>query len=117
VALRCLLVDDNEQFLDSATRLLESQGLDVVGRASTGREALRLAGDLAPDVVLVDVQLGQEDGVELARRLTEPPRPLRVILISIHSEEELDDLIAGGPAVGFLPKTALGADAIAALLD
>jgi DNA-binding NarL/FixJ family response regulator len=89
--LRCLLVDDNEQFLASATRLLESQGLDVVGRAFSGAEALRRAQELAPEVVLVDVQLGEE--------------------------EELEDLIADSPAVGFLPKAALGADAILALLD
>jgi two-component system, NarL family, nitrate/nitrite response regulator NarL len=117
VALRCLLVDDNEQFLASATRLLASQGLDVVGRAFSGAEALRLAQELAPEVVLVDVQLGEEDGVDLARRLTAAPGSPSVVLISSHPEEELEDLIADSPAVGFLPKAALGADAILALLD
>jgi two-component system, NarL family, nitrate/nitrite response regulator NarL len=117
VALRCLLVDDNEQFLASATRLLESQGLDVVGGASSGGDALRLAHELAPEVVLVDVQLGEEDGVDLARRLTTVSGSPRVVLISSHSEEELQDLIAESPTVGFLPKMALSADAIAALLD
>jgi two-component system nitrate/nitrite response regulator NarL len=117
VALRCLLVDDNEQFLASATRLLESQGLDVVGGASSGGDALRLAHELAPEVVLVDVQLGEEDGVDLARRLTTVFGSLRVVLISSHSEVELEDLIAESPAVGFLSKTALSADAISALLD
>lgn len=117
VALRCLLVDDNEQFLRSATRLLESQGLDVVGRAFSGAEAVRLAHELMPEVILVDVQLGEEDGVDLARRLTALPGSSRVVLISSHSEEELEDLIADSPAAGFLPKAALGAEAILALLD
>jgi CheY-like chemotaxis protein len=115
--LRCLLVDDNEQFLASATRLLEAQGLVVVGRASSAGEALGLARELAPEVALVDVQLGHEDGFDLARRLAAGPRSLRVILISTHAEEELEDLIAESPAVGFLPKAVLSADAILALLD
>jgi DNA-binding NarL/FixJ family response regulator len=115
--LRCLLVDDNEQFLASATRLLESQGLEVVGGASTGAEALRLAEELAPEIALVDVQLGEEDGFGLARRLTAVSRPPRVVLISTHAEDELEDLIAESPAVGFLPKSALSATAILALLD
>jgi DNA-binding NarL/FixJ family response regulator len=91
--------------------------MDVVGCASSGGEALRLAYELAPEVVLIDVQLGEEDGIGLARRLTADSRSARVILISTHSREELEDLISDGPAVGFLPKTALSADAILALLD
>jgi two-component system, NarL family, nitrate/nitrite response regulator NarL len=116
VALRCLIVDDSEEFLDSASRLLSAQGLEVVGRASSGAEAVRLVRTLAPDVALVDVQLADEDGLEVTRRLVADARETRVILISTHSENELAELIAGSPAVGFLPKAALGADAIAELL-
>ena len=116
MALRCLIVDDNEVFLASASRLLCAQGVDVVGRASSGAEALRLARQLQPDVALVDVQLGGEDGLELARRLAANAEATRIILISTHSKDELGDLLADSPAVGFLPKPALGADAIAKLL-
>jgi DNA-binding NarL/FixJ family response regulator len=116
VALRCLIVDDSEEFLDSASRLLSAQGLEVVGRASSGVEAVRLVATLRPDVVLVDVRLGDEDGLEVARRIAADARETRIILISTHSEDELAELIAGSPAVGFLPKAALGADAIAELL-
>jgi two-component system nitrate/nitrite response regulator NarL len=117
VGLRCLIVDDSEEFLDSASRLLSAQGLDVVGRASSGAEALRLAQVLEPDVTLVDVQLGDEDGLELTRRLAANTRTARIILISTHSENELAELIAASPAVGFLSKAALDANAIAALLS
>jgi DNA-binding NarL/FixJ family response regulator len=117
VALRCLLVDDNEAFLASASRLLEAQGLEVVGRATSGDEAMRLAETLLPDVVLVDVQLGEEDGLELARQLGSRFSSLPVVLISTHTRDDLADLIAETPAVGFLPKTGLTADAITALLD
>ena len=114
--MRCLIVDDNEEFLDSASRLLSAQGLEVVGVATSGAEAVRLAQTLGPDVALVDVQLGDEDGLEVARRLAADAPRTRIIVISTHSENELAELIVGSPAVGFLPKTALGADAIAELL-
>jgi len=116
VALRCLIVDDSEAFLASAARLLCAQGLDVVARASSGAQALQLARQLHPDLALVDVQLGGEDGVELARRLAATAKTTQVILISSHSKDELGELVADSPAVGFLPKPALGADAIAKLL-
>jgi two-component system nitrate/nitrite response regulator NarL len=116
VALRCLIVDDNEEFLDSASRLLAAQGLEVVGRASSGAEAVRLVRTLGPDVALVDVQLGDEDGLEVTRRLAADARETQIILISTHSENELAELIVGCPAVGFLAKAALGAHAIAEIL-
>jgi two-component system, NarL family, nitrate/nitrite response regulator NarL len=116
VGLRCMVVDDNQEFLDSALRLLSAQGLDVVGCASSGADALRLAQALEPDVALVDVQLGEEDGLELTRRLAATTPRTRIILISTHSENELAELIAASPAVGFLSKAALGANAIAQLL-
>jgi two-component system, NarL family, nitrate/nitrite response regulator NarL len=116
VAVRCLIVDDNEEFLASASRLLESQGVDVAGSASTGEEALRLAGSLMPDVVLVDVELGEEDGVELALKLREAVPSTRVVLISAYERDEIDDLVKPTRAVGFLPKRSLSASAIAELL-
>jgi two-component system nitrate/nitrite response regulator NarL len=116
VALRCLLIDDNEAFLASASRLLESQGLHVVGRATSGAEAMRLAEALQPDVLLVDVQLGDEDGLELARHLGSARPASRVVLISSHTRDDVADLIAETPAAGFLPKGALSAAAIAELL-
>ena len=116
MALRCLIVDDNQEFLDSASRLLSAQGLEIVGAATSGAEAVRLVHALGPDVALVDVQLGDEDGLEVTRRLAAEARGTRTILISTHPEDELAELIVGSPAVGFLPKTALGADAIAEML-
>jgi two-component system nitrate/nitrite response regulator NarL len=116
MALRCLLVDDNEAFLASASRLLESQGLRVVGRAVSSADAMGLAEALQPDVVLVDVQLGDEDGLELARRLGSERPASRVVLISSHTRDDMADLIAETPAAGFLSKAALSAAAIAELL-
>ena len=116
--MRCLIVDDSPHFLDAARGLLERQGVTVVGVASTSVEALRRAVELRPDVTLLDIDLGGESGLELAWRLhgqgDHVPTP--VILISTHAEQDYAELIAASPAIGFLPKTALSADAIRGLL-
>jgi DNA-binding NarL/FixJ family response regulator len=116
--LRCLIVDDSPPFLDAARALLERQGVTVVGVASSSDEALARAGELRPDVTLVDIDLGGESGLELARRLhgQAGPPPAPVILISTHAEQDYAELIAASPAIGFLPKTALSGDAIRGLL-
>ena len=119
MTLRCVIVDDSARFVVAARSLLERQGMTVLGAASTGAEALRLAGELHPDVVLVDIDLGGESGLELAKRLARQPDqpPAPVILISTHSEEDYVDLLADSPAVGFLSKAVLSAGAIRDLLD
>lgn len=89
----------------------------VVGVASTGAQALRLAEELQPDVTLVDIDLGEESGLAVARRLAGPATPTPVILVSTHAEEDFAALIAASPAIGFLPKISLSADAIQAMLD
>jgi DNA-binding NarL/FixJ family response regulator len=116
---RCLIVDDNPGFLDAARRLLERQGVAVVGVASTSATALRYVERLRPDVALIDIDLGGESGFELARRLHREAGSdgSRVILVSSHGEQDYAELIAASPAVGFLPKTALSALAIHELLD
>lgn len=116
MALRCLIVDDSEEFLGAARGLLVAQGLEIVGLASSGADALRLAETLQPDVVLVDVQLGDEDGLAIAERLDARAPATRIVLISTHSEDDLAELIADSPAAGFLSKTALSAAAIARLV-
>jgi DNA-binding NarL/FixJ family response regulator len=119
VAITVLIVDDNAQFLDAARVLLQREGLTVAGVASTGAEALRQVSDLRPEVVLVDVLLGDESGLELAQRLVEYGRSggATVILISTHAEDDLADLIAASPASGFLQKAELSADAVRRIID
>jgi DNA-binding NarL/FixJ family response regulator len=105
--IRCLIVDDNRPFLDAARLLLEREGVAVVGAATTSAEALRLEEELQPDVVLVDIRLGDESGFDLARRLNGT-----VILISTHAQREYADEIAASPAAGFIPKVELSASAV-----
>lgn len=117
-ALRCVIVDNNRRLLESASSLLESQGVSVVGVATTSREAVSLIEELRPDVILVDIVLGSESGFELVRRVAAPSEAgcRRAILISTHDEEDFADLIAASPAAGFLRKADMSAASIRRLL-
>jgi DNA-binding NarL/FixJ family response regulator len=110
VQIRCLIVDDNERFLEAARLLLEREGLTVVGTATTSAAALRLEAELRPDVALVDIRLGEESGFDLAGRLG-----VTVILISTYEQSEYAEEIAASPAAGFIPKARLSAAAVARL--
>ncbi len=94
--------------------MLERQGMVVVGVAANGTEALRQARELSPDVALVDISLGEESGFDVGRQIT--PHVGSVILISSQDEDDYTELIAASPAVGFLSKARLSADAIRQLV-
>lgn len=115
--LRFLIVDDSRRFRNVARGLLERDGAAVVALAADSAEALRRVVQLRPDVVLVDIDLGGESGLELARRLHDQAGGVRVILISTRAEQDYAELIAASPAVGFLSKVQLSAAAIQRLLD
>jgi DNA-binding NarL/FixJ family response regulator len=115
--LRSVIVDDNTRFLAAARDLLEREGLEVVGVASNIDEATRLADALRPDVWLVDIDLGDESGFDLARLLVGPTKQSpRVVLISAYPERDFADMIADSPAIGFVPKPEISAARIRALL-
>jgi DNA-binding NarL/FixJ family response regulator len=117
--LRCLIVDDNASFREEMRGLLAEQGLDVVGGAESGAEAFRQIAELGPDVALIDIDLGEESGLEVARRLRERPGQLavpHVILISTHGEAEYADLIEASSAIGFLAKIDVSAATIRQML-
>ena len=118
VRLRCLIVDDNESFLEIAAASLAGDDLDVLGTATTSADALRKVAEQQPDVVLVDINLGKESGFELARNLVErfPQLASGVVLISTRAEQDFGGLIEASPAAGFVPKTRLSAKAVRELV-
>jgi CheY-like chemotaxis protein len=117
--LRCLIVDDSPRFVDAARGLLELEGVEVVGVASTGTEAIQRIQELRPDVTLLDIDLGAESGFEVARRLHQLANNAAapVVLISTHAEQDYADLIAASPVLGFLAKSDLSAGAVRNLLE
>jgi DNA-binding NarL/FixJ family response regulator len=118
MSLRAVIVDDSAEFVRAARALLERAGITVVASASTGAEAVRSVDEHDPDVVLVDIGLGQESGFDVAVQLSRVTgRHGRVILISAQAEQDLEDLVHASPAIGFVSKSRFSAHAIIELLD
>jgi len=114
VATTILIVDDSASFRESARSLLEAEGFEVVGEAENGVAALRLAKELNPDVVLLDVQLPDFDGFEVADRLRKLDPPPEVILTS--SRDDYGPLIPASAARAFVRKDELSGDALVSAL-
>ena len=115
--LTCLIVDDSPPFFEAAQELLADDGVTVVGFAATADEAVHETLALAPDVVLVDIDLGTESGFDVAQRLSGLPQGgPPVVLISAESGSELAELVDVSGALGFVSKTDLSGDAIRKLL-
>jgi CheY-like chemotaxis protein len=112
--MRCVIVDDNRSFLDAAVRLLERQGISVVAVATSIAEGHHCVQDLRPDVVLIDINLGQESGFDLVEKIHRDGSGAAVptILISTHAEEDFAELISASAALAFIPKAALSGAAI-----
>jgi DNA-binding NarL/FixJ family response regulator len=105
--IRLLIVDNHTLFRQGLVSLLQSEpGLQVIGEAAGGEEALKLAQELQPDVVLMDVKMPGMDGVEATRRLLEAMPHARVLMLTVSEEEEnLFAAIQAG-ARGYILKNA-----------
>jgi DNA-binding NarL/FixJ family response regulator len=111
--VRVLIVDDQEPFRRAmATVVSATEGFTVVGSVTTGEESLVAAGELSPDLVLMDVNLPGIDGVEATRRLVSEPNPPLVVLLSTYDEDQVD--AAGCGAASYIPKAAFGPDRLSA---
>jgi DNA-binding NarL/FixJ family response regulator len=117
VTARVLIVDDHAGFRASARRLLELEGYRVVGEAESGASALDAAGALRPDVVLLDVQRPDLDGIEVCDRLLARAERPAIVLTSAREPAELGPRLTTCGAAGFIAKAALSGESLAALLD
>jgi len=114
--VRVLIVDDHPSFRASARKLLESDGYEVVGEVADGEEAIRAAEALHPDVVLLDVQLPDIDGFQVAERLAALDRAPEVILTSSRDGSDYGSCVEDSGARGFVPKAELSGAALSLLL-
>jgi DNA-binding NarL/FixJ family response regulator len=113
---RVLIVDDNGAFRAAERQLLERAGFSVVAEADSGGGGVEEAKAHGPDVAIVDVQLPDFDGFEVAARLSELETAPRVILVSSLDGADFGALVAGSSALGFVPKDELSASLVNALL-
>lgn len=113
---RLLIVDDNPDFRRLARRLLLNEGYDVVGVAADGSEALASVGRLAPDVVLLDVNLPDGSGFELAARLARERPGIALLLTSTRGRQDFERLAIQTGALGFVSKHDLSGPELARLL-
>jgi DNA-binding NarL/FixJ family response regulator len=88
----------------------------VAGTASTRVDSVRQVDALCPDVVLIDIRLGEDSGFNTARELAEGGSRAALIMISTHAEADYADLLAESPVTGFLPKAELSGQAIRRIL-
>jgi DNA-binding NarL/FixJ family response regulator len=111
-----LIVDDHPSFRATARTLLEAEGFLVVDEAADGAEALAKTKELRPDLVLLDVQLPDLDGFEVARRLAENGSSPAIVLVSSRDAADYGELVDACGARGFVPKGELTGAALRALL-
>ena len=114
--MRLLIVDDHAEFRDSASALLDGEGISVVGSVGTGEEALSEVNRLGPDVVLLDIQLPGLDGFAIAERLAALADSPAVILISSRTRRSYGSRIDNAPVRGFLAKHELSNESLKSLL-
>jgi DNA-binding NarL/FixJ family response regulator len=111
-----LIVDDHPSFRASARALLEAEGFEVIGEAADGQSAIEAVLELRPDVVLLDVQLPDRTGFEVASQITRNGTAVDVVLVSSRDGSDYGPLVAESGASGFVPKAELSGARIAALL-
>ncbi len=112
MSVRVLIVDDQEPFRMAARMVVEAtEGFEVVGEAETGEDSVRMARELAPDLVLMDVNLPGINGLEATRRiLTDARGSTTVLLLSTYEEEEYAPRAAECGAAAYIPKAVFGPD-------
>jgi DNA-binding NarL/FixJ family response regulator len=111
-----LIVDDHAAFRTSARALLQAEGFDVIGEATDGAEAVEAVAVLRPEIVLLDIQLPDIDGLTVAEQLAAGPHPPAVVLISSRDAAAYGPRLRDTPARGFIAKSGLSGEALAALI-
>jgi two-component system response regulator EvgA len=116
VATTLLIVDDHPSFRTNARELLEAEGFEVVGEAEDGASGLAAIGELCPDVVLLDVQLPDMNGFEVASKVTANGSRSAIVLVSSRDGSDFGPLVLESGARGFIPKGELSGERLTALL-
>ena len=112
---RLLLADDHRMLRDSLRRSMEENGFDVVGEAGDGAEAVQLAQELRPDVVLMDVSMPNLDGVEATRQISRLVPDAQIVMLTMHADGEVMARAIQAGAIGYLVKDCAITDVVSAV--
>ncbi len=104
MSLRLMLVDDHRMLREGLRRALEAEGFIVVGEASDGHEALKMALERKPDVILMDVSMPDIDGIEATRAIMQADARQRIVMLTMHMDRDIIDRAIKAGAVGYLTK-------------
>jgi two-component system response regulator DegU len=115
VTIRLMLADDHRMLREGLSRSMSEQGFDVVGEAGDGEQAVKLAEQLRPDVVLMDVTMPEMDGVEATRQIRASLPNIRVVMLTMHADQEVLAAAIRAGASGYLVKDCSTAEIAAAV--
>ncbi len=115
MGLTVMLVDDHTMLRQGLRRALEAEGIEVVAEAGDGRDAIRIALDRKPDVVLMDVSMPDMDGVEATRQLCEADGRQRVVMLTMHMDRGVIERAIKAGAVGYLTKDSSVSEVVLAI--
>jgi DNA-binding NarL/FixJ family response regulator len=116
--LRLLLADDHKLFRDGLRSMLEGQkSIEIVAEASDGQSAVKLAGELLPDVILMDVSMQDLNGIEACRKIVADHPSIKIIMLSMHSDRRYITEALRSGARGYLLKDSTFEEVIAAIRD
>src|ERR1700691_1589132 len=111
---RLLLADDHTLVLEGLKRILEEE-FELVGAAENGREALRMAVELKPDIILLDISMPLLKGIEVARQLTRTSQPVKIIFVTMHSDSDYVSEAFRAGASGYLLKRSAASELVTAV--
>jgi len=116
MSIRVLIADDHKVVADGLLHMLQAQdGIEVVGTARSGREAVHRTLELQPDVVIMDSNMPELNGIEATRQLRERECPSRVVMLSVHAEPQHVVRALRAGASGYVPKSSAGTDVVDAV--
>ena len=104
MTIRLMLADDHRMLREGLRRSMTDQGFDIGGRARDGDEAIRLAEELEPEVILMDVTMPEVDGVEATRQIKINHPEIRIVMLTMHADQEVLAAAIRAGASGYLVK-------------
>lgn len=116
--IRMLLADDHKLFRDGLSTLFGNlRDIEIVGEASSGPEALRLAREVAPDIILMDISMPELNGIEVTRQVLVDHPSIRIIILSMHSDRRYVTEALRAGAAGYLLKDTAFEELVGAVRD